>query len=141
MCEEHRRRALGERGAASRLPGGCLLNNFDLELSALQHSSDCKADIRRPHEDSLEFSGKAVSSLSRWPRQRAGFSPWRHLRTVAQSSTVSMRPRSPLAVSGFSDQIGSITMTGMVIDEVQWQVADNRIGVSCQCRGPLRRVN
>ena len=38
-----------------------------------------------------------------------GLSPLRYPRMVAQPSTNSILPRSRLAVSGFVDQIGSIT--------------------------------
>lgn len=39
-------------------------------------------------------------------RQRAGFSPWRYLLTVAQSRIFSMRPRRRVAVSVLVSQIG-----------------------------------
>jgi hypothetical protein len=51
----------------------------------------------------------AGSSLSRWPFQRAGLSPVRYLRTVAQLSTLSMRPRRRVAVSVLVFQMGSRT--------------------------------
>src|SRR5262249_6724237 len=43
---------------------------------------------------------------SRWPSQRAGFSPSRNSLTFAQSSTFSILPRVRLAVSGVLFQIG-----------------------------------
>src|SRR5262249_14824337 len=53
----------------------------------------------------------AANSSFRWPRQRAGLSPDRKRRTVAQLSTFSMRPRRREAVSHLAFQIGCRTLT------------------------------
>ena len=52
----------------------------------------------------LVFCGKCSE---RWPFHRAGFRPLRRPANSAQSKTFSIRPRTLLAVSGFSCQIGS----------------------------------
>lgn len=44
-------------------------------------------------------------------RQRAGFSPWRYLLTVARSRIFSMRPRRRVAVSVLVSRIGPGTLT------------------------------
>ena len=53
------------------------------------------ADPRRPSQE-----------LSRWPRQRAGFSPVRKPRAAAQSRMASTRWRTRVAVSVLASQIG-----------------------------------
>ena len=56
------------------------------------------------------FDGRG-NKWSRWPRQRAGFSPVRCPRAVAQSRTASMRARTRVAVSGLAVHIGSSTLS------------------------------
>jgi hypothetical protein len=61
--------------------------------------------------DPPNSGARAGRIWARFPFHCAGFGPWRKPRTVAASSTASIRPRTRPAVSGFSVQIGSRTWT------------------------------
>jgi hypothetical protein len=75
---------------------------------------------------------------ARLPFHCAGFTPCRKPRTVAASSTASMRPRTRLAVSGFFDQIGSRTLHNKPdVDRRNGQFAQNRVDVGGKGIAPL----
>src|SRR6266550_3883100 len=74
---------------------------------------------------------------SKWPRQRAGFSPSRKPLALAASKTFSIGPRTREAVSAFAVQIGlpaRIGGDGVHGLGAQWS------SVGLQCRFPLGLV-